>query len=69
MFVEMVCVCGASLQIDGDDDYPSWLFASRFAEAHVKCGFITPIASDTPEKTNKYELKFKPKTRQANEED
>lgn len=69
MFAEMVCVCGATLQLDVDDDFPAWLLTNRFAEAHVKCGFVTPLPSDTPEKTGRYDLKFKSKTNYLSEED
>lgn len=69
MFAEMVCVCGATFQLDVDDDIPAWLLVNRFAEAHVGCGYITPLSSDTPEKIVRYDLKFKPKSTQLNEED
>jgi hypothetical protein len=70
MFAEMVCTCGATLQLDVDEvDFPAWVLTSRFAEAHVKCGFISPMVSDTPEKTSRYELKFKPRTNYLSEEE
>ena len=69
MFAEMVCLCGATFQLDVEDDFPGWFLTNRFAEAHVRCGFVTPAVRDTPEKTTKYDLKFKSKSRQLNEEE
>lgn len=69
MFAEMVCLCGATLQLDVDDDIPAWLLTNRFVEAHVKCGFVSPLVSDTPKESKRYDLKFKPKTNYLSEED
>lgn len=63
MFVEMMCACGATLQVDGADDTATWLWANRFTEAHTECGFMTPVMRDEQEKTTRYELKFKTKER------
>lgn len=41
MYVEMVCNCEASMSIDVDQNSELlWSFATRFAAAHVKCGYI-----------------------------
>lgn len=69
MYVEMTCSCGAHFQLDVDEDFQGWLLLNRFVEAHVKCGYVTPLASDTPEKIARYDLKFKSKSKQLNEED
>lgn len=62
MFLEMTCACGASIQMDGDDNETAALMLShRFAEAHVECGFVTSSRSNDAEKTVRHELKFKPK--------
>jgi hypothetical protein len=61
MFLEMTCACGASIQMDGDNDTAALLLSHRFAEAHVSCGFVTPVYSDEAEKTVRHELKFKQK--------
>lgn len=71
MFVELVCGCGASFQLDGPDESntATWLLTNRFSEAHVACGFMTPIAKDAPETTERYTLKFKPRPRIYHEDD
>lgn len=58
MFFEMVCSCSATLQIDAPEDreLAVWLFVTRFSEAHVNCGFMTPVTKDEPETTKRYEV-------------
>ena len=47
MVFDMVCSCGASLNVESDKDHTlSWLIINRFLEAHVKCGFVTPVVKE-----------------------
>lgn len=60
MTYDMVCLCGASLHINSDAmDDRSWMFVDRFANAHVKCGFIMPAYEDQPETTKNLNIKLK----------
>lgn len=64
MFVELVCNCGASFQVEQSDNEDAlWLLTNRFVEAHTVCGFVTDTKRDRTEQTTKYELKFKPRHR------
>jgi hypothetical protein len=64
MFVELVCNCGASIQVERSDAEDAlWLLATRFVEAHTICGFVTDINRDSTEQTTRYDLKFKPRNR------
>jgi hypothetical protein len=58
MFFEMMCNCSATFQVDTNDEHSSavWLMANRFATAHTSCGFMTPVITDEPEKTKRYEI-------------
>lgn len=43
---DMVCSCGAGLQINVDDENlmtSAMVFLNRFADAHAKCGFMTQM--------------------------
>ena len=48
MLVAMVCSCGASLELQGTNDTYTMLMSSRFADAHVGCGFLTPTVQERP---------------------
>lgn len=54
----MVCTCSATLQLDIADDYgtAAWLMVTRFSDAHINCGYITPLVKDKPETTKRYEV-------------
>ena len=56
MFVEMSCKCGAMINLDGFNDSLSELITIRFLEAHVTCGFVTPIHNDGAERTTRREF-------------
>jgi hypothetical protein len=46
MYVEMVCGhCDSYFNCDGDEDESSalWMMMHRFANAHVPCGYMTPV--------------------------
>lgn len=47
MQVDMVCVCGAALLASAEDSY-DWvmLLVTRFTDAHVSCGYLTPLVTD-----------------------
>lgn len=68
MFVEMSCSCGAAIQLEGAEDTFTLLMATRFADAHVKCGFMTTTKADSPSSTIRHEIKFKPKAWQKDED-
>jgi len=52
MFVEMICTCGASMQMEQNENETAlWLLSSRFVEAHTDCGFVSGINKDRPEET------------------
>lgn len=46
MFIEMSCQCGALIQLDGVNDTFTLLMATRFADSHTSCGFVTPVNND-----------------------
>jgi hypothetical protein len=42
MVVDMVCACGAAIQIEIDEEnFSAWLLIQRFTDAHVSCGYMT----------------------------
>ena len=51
MYVEMICNCEASFSIDSDGENSEsvWHLTWRFANAHVRCGFVTLGASSEVE--------------------
>ena len=49
MFVEMICTCGASMQMEqSENETALWLLSTRFVEAHTDCGFVSGINKDRP---------------------
>lgn len=48
MLVQCECTCGALLNIETDEDYDqsAWSLTFRFANAHTRCGFVTPGHSE-----------------------
>ncbi len=69
MFAEMSCKCGSTIQLDGFNDSLTELTAVRFMEAHISCGFVTPIKSDEPEKTNRKNMDVKQRVFKEDDED
>jgi len=59
MFFEMVCQCTATLQIDAEKskEEAAWLLVSRFCNAHVACGYITPLYEEMPQDTKRFNIK------------
>jgi len=54
MEYDMQCSCNAVLHIQAkQDETVVWLIIQRFLDAHVKCGYVTPIKKelDAPLKT------------------
>lgn len=45
MFIEVACSCTAAIQfeVDKGKEDAAWLFLNRFANAHVECGFVSPL--------------------------
>jgi hypothetical protein len=59
MLFDMVCSCGAAIQIDvepTEDDNSVWLLINRFVNAHVKCGFMTPLRTDKDPSTTSFNM-------------
>lgn len=48
MFIELSCSCSAAIQIDVEKsrEEAAWLLINRFANAHVSCGFISPLLEE-----------------------
>lgn len=53
MYAEMSCKCGAMINIDGFTDSLSELITIRFLEAHITCGFVTPVNNSGAETTTR----------------
>ena len=56
MHFDMVCACGAALQVisaSEEQDTYIHLLISRFTNAHVKCGFMTEFPEETQTRTFK----------------
>jgi hypothetical protein len=53
MSIGLTCACEGhfSAEVDGDDTTGVWYLVYRFADAHVKCGYMTPpaVADEEPE--------------------
>lgn len=62
MFVEMSCSCSAAISVDveAELDDAGWLLASRFAAAHVNCGFVSPLLEEEPNETTTFNLAINP---------
>jgi hypothetical protein len=69
MFIEMSCKCGALMQLEGLNDTYTMLMTNRFVEAHVQCGFVTPVNTDQPQSTRRDTTAFKPKAFTEDDED
>ncbi|CAB4129675.1 hypothetical protein UFOVP115_83 [uncultured Caudovirales phage] len=59
MYIEMSCKCGALLNFDGFNESFTHLTTARFLEAHVSCGFVTPVTNDGKERTIRREFDIK----------
>ena len=56
MYIEMSCKCGAMINVDGFNEGFTQLTTNRFLEAHIGCGFVTPIKNDVTERTTRREI-------------
>lgn len=56
MYVEMSCKCGSMINIEGFTDSLAELITIRFLEAHITCGFVTPIKNEGTERTIRREF-------------
>jgi hypothetical protein len=56
MFIEMSCKCGAMIQVDGFNESFTQLTTIRFLDAHVNCGFVTPVKKEMPDRTVRKEF-------------
>ena len=59
MLFDMVCSCGSAIQISveaGEDDNTVWLLINRFVNAHVKCGFMTEIKTESSMPTTSFNM-------------
>lgn len=47
MYIEMTCSCTSSFSLDTEEEYVEhiWHLAWRFANAHVRCGYVTPTVN------------------------
>lgn len=53
----MSCNCMASFQAEVDDaDTLMLTWANSFVKAHSTCGFMSPLATDSPEKMKRYDV-------------
>lgn len=45
-YVHMECTCEATIELDvvPGDEAGAWGLVHRFANAHVKCGYVAPLA-------------------------
>jgi len=56
MFTEMSCKCGAMIQLDGFNDSFTEFTTIRFLDAHISCGFVTPVKKEMPDRNVRREL-------------
>ena len=69
MFAEMSCKCGSMLQLDGFNDSFTEFTTIRFLEAHINCGFVTPVKHEMPERTVRKEFDVRQIVPQDDDED
>lgn len=62
MFFEMTCACSASLQVDVDEPREdlALILVTRFTNAHVSCGFVSPAPEETQDQTKRHNLRISP---------
>jgi hypothetical protein len=56
MYIEMSCKCGAIINVEGFTEGFTQLTTNRFLEAHISCGFVTPIKNDGAERTTRRDI-------------
>jgi hypothetical protein len=69
MFTEMSCKCGAMIQLDGFNDSFTEFTTIRFLDAHIGCGFVTPVKKEMPDRTIRKELDIRQIVPQDDDED
>ena len=44
----MTCSCSSSFSLDTEEEYVEhiWHLAWRFANSHVRCGYVTPMVNE-----------------------
>ena len=57
------------MQLEGLNDTYTMLMTNRFVEAHVQCGFATPVSTEQPQTVRKDAPMFKPKAFTDDDED
>jgi hypothetical protein len=59
MFVEMTCACTAAIQVELKEHQETMglILVNRFTNAHVDCGFMSPIPAETTNTTKKFDIK------------
>lgn len=59
MFIEVSCQCSAMIQleVDKNKEEAAWLMLNRFANAHVQCGFVSPLLEEAPATTKKLNIR------------
>jgi hypothetical protein len=64
MYFDMICSCSASfhIELEVDSEEAVWLLVNRFINAHVECGFMTPIAEQSPTEKQQLNIKITPET-------
>jgi hypothetical protein len=56
MYCEMICSCEATLHVESENDDGIWMMALRFANAHSKCGYMTPNAEANDEQKTRRKI-------------
>lgn len=59
MFVEMTCACTASIQVELKEHQETMglILVNRFTNAHVDCGFMSPVPVEPTTNTKKFDIK------------
>jgi hypothetical protein len=59
MFVEMTCACTASIQVELKEHQETMglILVNRFTNAHVDCGFMSPVSEERTATTKKFDIK------------
>lgn len=56
MFITMTCRCGADLELDLEgENMLGMLWAQRFADSHIECGFMSPTVKDKDEQSKAHD--------------
>lgn len=72
MYIEMTCSCNSSFSLDTEEEYLDhiWHLSFRFANAHVRCGYVLPVVNPDEIIDQRLEkASTKPVSHQDDEED